>query len=429
MTDSALQTEIDSNYKHNLLVNVFDGTFFWFGASFMAARTILPLFISYLTDSTLAIGILSTIVSTGWLLPQLFTSNWVQKLPVKKVGPVKWGFFTERLPVFLLAPAAWLSLYSPTAALVVFLVLVAWHVVGAGVVAVAWQDMLAKIFSTERRGRFFGTANFLGNGTGILGASAAAWVLVEFDFPYNFMICFGAAGLFILISWFFLAMTREPAQPVSSVNVSNKNYFKSLPKIIKENKNYRRYLISQVVTAFGTMSLGFYTIYAIRQFHATDAQVSLFTTSLLIGQALSNLVFGWLADKKGHKLVLEIATLASALAIGTAFLAPSEEFFFAVFALQGISNAGFIISGIMIVFEFCTPEVRPTYIGLSNSIIGIFSGVSPLVGGFLANDLGFPWLFGISLGIMLTGLALLHFYVYEPRHESIRMTTPPRQFE
>jgi MFS family permease len=416
--DHAIQEEINKNYKHNFTVNVIDGTLFWFGASFFATRTIAPLFLSYLTDSTLAFGILAMIASTGWLLPQLFTANWVQSLPVKKVVPVKYGFYTERLPILLLPLAAWLALKSEDWAVIAFIFLIGWHVVGAGVCAVGWQDMMAKIFTVERRGRFFGIANFGGTATGVLGAAIVAWLLEEFTFPTNFMIAFGAGGLFIFLSWVFLAMSKEPAVPPASQPLSNKNYWKSLPAIIKKDKNFRQFLISQIVLSFGAMGFGFYTIYSLRTWQVSDSMVGFFTTSLLVGQAASNLIFGWLADKYGHKLVLEITSVVMVATAGLALLAPAPQYFYLVFALQGISNAGFILSGIMIVFEFCEPEVRPTYIGLTNSIIGIFSGIAPLIGGLLIDTKGFPWLFGGSLLFSFVGLLLLRFNVEEPRRNN-----------
>ncbi len=95
--------------------------------------------------------------------------------------------------------------------------------------AVGWQDMIAKIFPVEWRGRYFGIANFLGNGTGILGATAAAWMLETMQFPYNFMLAFGIGGIFIFISWVFLRMTREPAKEPKSPRQDSKTYWRSIP--------------------------------------------------------------------------------------------------------------------------------------------------------------------------------------------------------
>jgi MFS family permease len=417
--DPTIQAEIDKNYKFNFTVNVIDGTLFWFGASFFATRTIAPLFLSYLTDNTLVFGILATIASTGWLLPQMFTANWVQQRPIKKYLPVNIGIFTERLPIILLPLAAWAALKSHTLAIFLFIFLLAWHILGAGVIAVGWQDMLAKIFPVEKRGRFFGTANFSGNATGILGASAAAWVLEYFDFPYNFMVLFGIAGVFIFLSWISLAMTREPAVPPKKERLTNKLYWRSLPQIIRTDENFRRFLYSQIVLTAGGMGMGFFTIYALRQWSISDGMVGLFTTSLMVGTALSNLIFGWMADKFGHKLVIELSTLALMLSSAIALLAPTPEYFYLVFALQGVYTAGIILSGIMIVFEFCEEDIRPTYIGLTNSSIGIFAGITPMIGGWLADTAGFAWLFGVSAIFSIVSFILLRFTVGEPRKTNL----------
>jgi MFS family permease len=319
----------------------------------------------------------------------------------------------------LLPLAAWLAIKSESLAVVIFLLLISWHVIGAGIVAVGWQDMIAKIFSVERRGRFFGVANFGGTATGILGASAVAWLLEEYPFPSNFMIAFGAGGLAIFLSWILLALTKEPAIPTNTEPLSNKNYWKQLPSLIKNDRNFRQYLISQCVLSLGTMAVGFFTIYTVQTWDVSDSMVGFFTTSMLVGQAGSNLIFGWLADKYGHKLVLEITSVTLALAGGIAFLATTPELFYLVFALQGITQAGFIISGIMIVFEFCEPEIRPTYIGLTNTIIGIFSGIAPLLGLILIDYLGYLWMFGGAFLFSLAGLMFLHFKVQEPRRNNL----------
>jgi MFS family permease len=418
MADSDFEREVERHYRHNVVVNVLDGTFFWLGASFIASRTILPLYVSHLTDSKLLIGLLSMLVTTGWLLPQLFTANWIQRLPRKKVVPVHLGLFTERLPLFLLVPTAWLATRSPTLALVAFFVLFAWHMVGAGTVAVGWQDMLAKVIPLDRRGRFFGIANFGGTATGVLGAAAAAWLLDRYDFPYGYMYCFAAAAVFIFISWIFLSLTHEPAQVSQAPATSQQEYWRRLLSILRADLNFRRYLFSQITITMGTMALGFLTVYAVQRWQLPDGQAGGFTTSVLIGQALSNLLFGVLADRKGHKMVLELSTLLGASAVGLASLAPAPAWFHAVFALSGASTAGFILSGIMIVFEFSPPDVRPTYIGLNNTVRGVAAGVAPIVGGWLAGTMGYRMLFAVAFAIGLAGFALLRWSVREPRQAS-----------
>ena len=418
-TPSIIKGEVEKNYKHNFIVNFFDGSFFWFGASFFAYRTILPVYIANLTDSEFAIALLSVIVTTGWLLPQLFTANWTQRLPLKKFAPVTVGFWTERIPILLLVPSAWLATISMELALVASMICVAWHILGAGVIAVGWQDMLAKVFPIDRRGKFFGITNFGGTATGILGATTVAWLLDRRDFPYSYMLAFFIGAIFIFLSWFFLALTKEPRVEPKNPPISNREYWKQLPTIVRNDANFRRYLVTQIFMGAGNMAIGFLAVYAVQRWELPDSQAGIFTIAMLVGQALSNLVFGWLADRKGHKLILEISVLTTALSAGIAAIAPVESLFLLVFFLNGISTAGFMLSGIMIVFEFCEPEIRPTYIGINNTFNGLVAIIMPLVGGWLAQTINYPVMFGITFAICLIGLALLRFWVKEPRKGNV----------
>ncbi len=414
-TLSTIENEIEQNYRHNFIVNFFDGTAFWFGASFFAYRTILPVYISNLTDSEFAIALLSVIITTGWLLPQLFTANWTQRLPLKKYAPVTIGFWTERLPIFLLVPSAWLATISKELALIASMICIAWHIIGAGVIAVGWQDMIAKIFSVERRGKFFGFTNFGGTATGILGASTVAWLLDRHEFPYSYLWAFFIGAVFIFVSWVFLALTKEPPLESQNPRVSNREYLKQLPAIVRKDANFRRYLITQIFTGAGNMAIGFLAVYAVQRWNLPDSQAGIFTVAMLVGQALSNLLFGWLADRKGHKLNLEICVLTTALSAGIAALAPTESWFLLVFFLSGISAAGFMLSGIMIVFEFCEPQIRPTYIGINNTYNGIVAIIMPLLGGWLARSFSYQIMFSTTFAICILGLVLLRYWVHEPR--------------
>ena len=72
-----------------------------------------------------------------------------------------------------------LAVFAPLLALALLLITFAWQMLGAGTVAVAWQEMLAKIIPLEYRGRLLGTANFGGTAMGTLGAAVAAWILAS----------------------------------------------------------------------------------------------------------------------------------------------------------------------------------------------------------------------------------------------------------
>lgn len=406
----------EKNFRHNFVCNLADGALFWFGYSFISPNTILPLFVSHFSTNPFIIGLIPFISTAGYLLPQLFMSNLVQRAPKKKFFPVTLGFFLERIPIFLLAPLTLLiAPHYPSIALIVFFLLFAWHTLGAGICSVGWQDMIAKIIPTKRRGRYFGITNFVGNGSGILGGFLVTWLLARYIFPIGFVYIFLAAGILIFVSWLALSQTREPADVNLKPVISQKEYLKSLPAVLRENPNFVRYMIAQVVIGLSTMSVGFLTVYAVQHWQLSDSQVGGFTVLLLIGQTLSNLVLGWLADHFGHKLILELSLIANVICFALAFFAPLPFFFYIIFFLRGINAAGTFLSGTSIALEFSSAEDRPTFIGLANTIPGIASGLSPFIGSLIATLAGYPLLFLASTLIGIIGFIILHWFVNEPR--------------
>lgn len=414
--NSAAQQTIEKNYRWNFMVNTLDGASFWFGMSFFSSTIILPLFVSHFTDSPLTIGLISFLGWGGIFLPQLFMANAVERAPRKKFFPVTLGFFLERLPIILLAPAVYLlAIRQPILTLVIFFVLYAWQNVGAGVILVGWQDMIAKIIPVEKRGRFFGISNFIGNGTGILGALAVPFVLEKFTFPMGYVFSFAVAGGMFFLSWVFLSLTREPAVYSSKPPVSQMNYMRSLPEVVRRNPNFRMYLLSQIIFSLSGMATGFLVVYAVQTWNLPDAEASGFMIALQIGLTLAYLFFGFLSDRKGHKLSLEICMAMSALLLVLAIIAPSPWWFFPIFFLRGAVNAGTFISGISIVYEFTDAENRPTYIGLANTIPGVAGSLAPLIGGWLAGALSYQAMFILSAIIGTFSWVLLRFAVHEPR--------------
>ncbi len=323
-SDAELAAEVEHNFNWNFTVNLLDGASFFFGASFASSSTILPLFVSKITTDPLPLGLLAMIAQGAWFLPQLFTANYVERLARKKPVVVNLGLFSERLPMWIIVLAAALAGRWPGLALALFLVSYAWHGLGAGIVATSWQDLIARCFPVNRRGRFFGLTMFLGAGTGAAGGLFSTWLLNTYPFPTNFVYTFAIAATAISISWVWLALAREPVQPVTAPRQSNRAFLAGLPDLLRRDLNFRRFLVARLLMALGGMGSGFVTVAAIQRWHVPDSTAGLYTVALLAGQTAANLVFGFLADRRGHKLSLELGTVAGVLGFLIAWLAPER---------------------------------------------------------------------------------------------------------
>ncbi len=416
LSDEEYDAEVQRNYRWNFIFNMLDGTSFWFGMSFVAPATLMPLFVSKLTSSPIAIGLLSVIIQSAYMLPQIFTANFIEQLPRKKPVVVNAGFFWERLPFLLLAPmAALLAVPHPQLTVVLFLLLIAWHALGAGALAPAWLDMLARCFPIARRGRFFGTTSFMGSGAGVLGAALSAELLASAPFPRNFVYTFAAAAALITLSWVFLSLVREPVRQMpASPPQRLSEFLRQLPRTLREDHNFRRFLIARALLAAGGMGNGFVTVALVYRWHVPDSTVGVYTSVMLAAQMAGNLLFGFLSDRYGHKLSLVLGAGSLALAFLLAWLTPSPAWAYGVYIFLGFGTGAFFVSGMLIVLEFSAPERRPTYTGIANTVTGLAAMLAPMVGTWLA-FYGYNVLFALSAAINLAGLLLLQWTVREPR--------------
>lgn len=414
-SDEEIKAEIERNYSWNFTANVLDGFAFFFGIAFASSSTIVPLFVSKITLNPLIIGLVAMIAQSAWFIPQLFTAGKIERLDRKKPVIINLGFFTERLPIFFWPLAALLALDYPTLALCIFIFSYAWHGLGAGVVGPAWQDLLARCFPVRKRGFVLGLATLLGTAAGTVGAGVSSWILQDFEYPYNFALLFSIAAISITISWAFLAMVREPLQPSKAHAHASISMISRMRAILQQDINFRSYLIARMLMILGAMGTGFITVISIERWDLSDGVVGFYTAILLLGQTLGNLLSGVLADRLGHKLPLVLCGMGQVLAFTVAWLTPTPEGIYVVFALLGFSMGASFVSGMLITMEFSEPAHRPTYVAVANTASGIALALAPLLGGWVAG-FGYSWLFGGSALIGLVAVILLKVTVQEPRH-------------
>jgi MFS family permease len=413
-TEEETAALVERNYRWNFTVNLVDGSSFWLAMSFVGTTTIVPLFISKLTPSMVPIAYVAILAQAGWFLPQVFTANWVERLPRRKPVVVNMGMLLERLPVALFAVAALMAGRWAGLALAFFLFVYTWNRLGGGVVATAWQDLIARVFPMERRGRFWGLTSAIGAGLGFAGSALSAWLLTAYAFPKSFVVLFSLAAAILLFGWIFSTRIREPALPIDGSPQGHRDFLARLPRLLKEDAPFRRFLGARLLLSLGGMGLGFVTVAAVRRWAVADGTVGLYTGMLLLGQTVGNLFFGLLADRRGNKFALEWAALAYAAAFALAWLAPGAAWYYAVFFLIGVSQGILVVSGILVLFEFSEPKRRPTYIGLANTSLGVVNVLGPMTAAWLAG-LDFGVLFAACAGISFVSWVSMRWWVQEPR--------------
>jgi MFS family permease len=406
-----------AHYRWNFTVLSLDIAFYSLSTTLVSFSTILPAYLHHLTHSNVIIGGLSALTTAGFSLPNLLFAPITQRVRRKKllILAITPG---ERLPYLVLAAcAAFLAVAHPQwALLVTFAALLIFTFTG-GALTPAWLDLIARAIPPRRRGAFFGRSNAMAAVMGIGGALLAQHLLATQPYPRAYVQLYLLAFVFVAISYGFFALNREQGPFIAKERSPFSEWVRSLPALLRRDHNFSWYMLSVLASSLANSAAAFYTIVAIGRLHAGDNEVGWYTAALLASATVFNLLWGWLADRHGHKVTLIAGIVSMLSAMPASLLLPSPATYVLVFVLLGSSNSAGSISRLAIMLEFATEEHRPTYVGLASVANAPLALVGPLLGGAIADRAGFAPAFAIFMVAGLVGLWLLATRVREPRGE------------
>lgn len=413
--------------RYNIIANLADGGFFGLALGFASFGTILPLFVASMTDSATLIGLVPAIHAAGWLLPQLFTASHVARLRRYKRTVLKMTIH-ERLPFLGFALVA---LLLPTiglqAGLILTFILLTWQGLGGGFTANPWTSMISKIIPPDHRGTFFGTQAAVAN-LFISGAAiAAGYVLDFYEAPFSFAVCFFIAALFFTVSWFALALTREPTDNEKIIDEHPTPFWHGARAILQRDRNFNWFLVARTLSQFATMGFAFYIVYALRHFQMDEITAGFLTATLTISQTVANAGMGWLGDRIGHRAMLILGAGAATLSSFLAWIAPSLAWFFPIFVLTGFANVSIWTNGMTMTVDFSGEAERPFYIGLAQTLTAPATILAPLIGGWIADTQGFVITFAFSTVLSIVMMSILIFLIKEPRKFHVTAPLPAEE--
>jgi len=167
------------------------------------------------------------------------------------------------------------------------------------------------------------------------------------------------------------------------------------------------FLVAMALTeAARTMTSVQIPIY-LRELGANIQQIGLFFTISLVFPLLLRILGGWLSDAIGRLRSLALGSLAGVLAYAAYALAPTWQTAILSPALIAAATALVFPSYKAYIADRTDEALRGRVFGLSETIITISWIVGPPIGGWIAQQSGYRWMFLIA---MLTfGLAMLLF--------------------
>ena len=304
-------------------------------------------------------------------------------------------FFGESHPQIVLASFfAWILLFA----------------LSGGLAGISYSDILGKLVAKGKRGTLFAVKQFASSlaafGGGLIVVRVFSAQSMAFPVTYAAILFIGFAGLIIasLAFWFI----REPASPVDEIaGPSFLSMLRGVPKILRGNPEFFRFILVENLSSFGLMVMPFYLVFAREQFAVSDAYIGRYLLFQIAGTVLSNLVWGWISRRFGSKWVVWICLTLGAtipfVALGLSHL--TADLFAITFFL-----VGFVVSGRKVGFEpylldIIPPSKRAIFLGIRGTM-NVLVVLLPFLGGVLIQFVGYVPVF-VLVSVMMLAASLV----------------------
>lgn len=381
------------------------GVFFQGAAAAIDSGTIVATLVHGLTGSAFGVGAAAAIARAGWLVPQVFVGyvaqRRTQRMPLYGVGA-----FGRAACLAALAALLFVGAQLPRGWLIgLFFVLWTMYSFIGGIVAVPYNDIVARAVPSQRRSRLL-AVRFFGGGVLALGVAAAAHVLIAelpFDEGYAALLLL-ATSLLLASALFFVSAGEPPAVRQEAVESTFIEFLHAGVVTLRSDRTFRLFAGAQWLGAAAAMALPFYVLQATKA-EASDAFAATLLGAQTIGALLSNPIWGWWGDRRGKLNLLRVVTLLGLVpplltlawiaAAERGFEAAAVPWFVSVFALLGAVGNGATIAQLGYLMEISPDDRRPAYSGYFNALVAPAT-LLPMVGAAVVHAASLGAVFALS---------------------------------
>ncbi|MBC8103334.1 MAG: hypothetical protein H7Z41_12215 [Cytophagales bacterium] len=412
----------------NFAALVGDVSCFLVGMAFLDTSTALPALVTKLGGTPTVLAALAALRQAAYYLPQLVVAHRLQNRTrfqpflLKVCGFGRIWLFVAAIVIFLVGRTL------PGLALAALVVAYTLSWLGDGMGGVPWTAIVGRAVPLERRGRLFATIQVI-SGVGRFGVGAAVTAILSekyFAFPASGGLLVLGCAVFLLLSWIFLALIREPApqKPLiedealaTEAALGFVGYLRALPVHFRARPDVAMLALVQVLTTAASSSAPFLLGHASR--HTTGGlPLSIAGTFLMVqtgGLLLLAPVLGGITDRIGPRrtlivlLWLSLGCTATAVVGGLRFGAPLALplFFAAYFCLGAASDAWTTITNYLLE---AVPDQKQqaTFVAILNASTAP-ALLLPLGLGLLVSSNGSATgAFGAASLLLLAGLIAAH---------------------
>jgi len=176
---------------------------------------------------------------------------------------------------------------------------------------------------------------------------------------------------------------------------------------LSEKRSGMRGLVA-VATVLGTGALAMGILRPILPLYLAHisldpALIGLIISVSMIGMVIGESFSGWVADRLGLRLPLIIGTVVCGLISFGFVLSQAVAVLFVVGFFWGLTRAAIFGPGRGYLADAAPAGKKATYLAITSAILALSRGVGALPGGFIADHLGYHWVFYVAGGVALAG--------------------------
>lgn len=362
------------------------GAFFQGGAAATDPATVVASLAHGLTQSAFWTGAAAAVARLGWLAPQIFIAYFSSARP--RMPFYRFGAFGRVIALGAVALLVAAGGTAPSGALLIslFLLWIAYAFI-AGIVAVPYNDIVARHMPSNRRSRLL-AARFLGGGLlALLVAALAERALSTYAFPLGHAAVLALGAALLASSAICLVSAGEPALAEESRPTTFAAFLAQGALTWQRDTRFRWFVASQCAAGVAALAAPLYVIAAGDALAARD--IAWLLGAQTLGALAANPLWGSIGDRHGKlELLWAVALLALAPpALVLAWFSAGERadalaWFGAAFFLLGAASNGAVIGQLGYLMELSPNDMRPAYSGYFNMLVAPVT-LSPLAGAAL----------------------------------------------
>ncbi|MBR09210.1 MAG: MFS transporter [Rickettsiales bacterium] len=386
----------------NYFLNAFNGFSSKLAEQLASPTLVIPWVFSLLGVPSFFSGLLVPVKNAGSLVPQLFVSGKIRRFSKRKYF---WSGAALVQAIAMMSIALTIHLENTS--------LFGWIVVGAltlfsiasGVASIAFKDVMGKTIPKGKRGQLLALR---ATGGGVLTTITG---IVFYFFLTNtkdeeaYVWIFSIAAVLWLVASILFGLIHEEAGATDGGRTPVQELKNGL-NILKNDNNYRRFLITRGLLLAIPLVQPFFILYAQENIGVDIKGLGLFVILTGVSNMISSPFWGKFADKSSKKLMIVTGVMA-ALVCGYSLL--FEMFpkdwqniytYSPVFILIIISYGGARMARKAYLVDYAPKDERPLYVSMANTSIGILI----LLSGMLSLIVNY---FGIEIMVSFLAITML----------------------